>query len=105
VEAGAKQNVQVVIEKVGEVWRAPDVHVKPGHAVTWTVHGSAGHLQCTTENMFEGEEWSSFSIPPNGSRSRKLSGSLPPGEYHYSVFIQKDLVFAEGSSPPKLIVP
>jgi hypothetical protein len=111
-------SVDLIIMKVGDVWKVVDatnhkkiaVHVKKKDTITWTVQGSNAYLQFP-DKLFNpvGKEdslkngYTKF-LKSDKKLKLKVKDDAVPGTYEYAVFITTDGVFAQGDSPPKIII-
>jgi hypothetical protein len=112
------KSVDLIVMKVGDVWKVVDatnhkkivVHVKKKDTITWTVQGSNAYFQFP-DKLFDpaGKEDSLkngyIKSLKNGKKLKlKVKDDAALGTYEYAVFITADAVFAQGDSPPKIII-
>lgn len=112
------KSVDLIVMKIGDVWKVVDatnhkkieVHVKKKDTITWTVQGSNAYFQFP-EKLFNpvGKEDSLKNgytkFLKNGKKLKlKVKDDVTLGTYEYAVFVMADGVFAQGDSPPKIII-
>jgi hypothetical protein len=106
-----KKAKQRGLQMVSGKWTLQDVHLAHGESITWTApEGKTIHVTFMNGYLFEKdgnkEEWTEFKIgPENPAETRTLANHVDAGVYRYAAYVEEDKVFAEGSSPPKIIVP
>ena len=100
-------NVNVSIKKVGQVWKAvltgttnTKVHVTKGQKVIFHAEGSDVYIQFDNATLFGGHD----KMIKNGKTLTLGVGQVAKGVYTYSAFCVGPKVFAQGDSPPKIIV-
>lgn len=108
----------LLIMKIGDVWKVVDatnhnitkIKVKRKDTITWTVQSSNAYIQFP-EKLFNpvGKEDSLSNgytkFLKNGKKLKlKVKDDAAPGTYEYAVFVTADGVFAQGDSPPKIII-
>jgi hypothetical protein len=101
------KNVDVSIKMVDSVWKAvltgttkTEVHVYPGDKVIFHAEGTDVFFQFDNDKLFGGHNKS----VKNGKKLTLGVGQVAKGEYIYSAFCFGPQVFAQGDSPPKIIV-
>lgn len=100
-------DVNVSIKKVGNVWKAvltgttnTKVHVVKGQKVIFHAEGSDVYFQFENTNLFGGHD----KMIKNGKTLTLGVGQVAKGVYTYAAFCSTPGVFAQGDSPPKIIV-
>ena len=108
----------LTIMKIGNIWKVvhsddhkkTKVEAKKNETITWTVEGSNAYLQFP-EKLFNpvGKEDSLSNgytkFLKSGKKLKlKVRDDAAPGTYEYAVFITADGVFAQGDSPPRIII-
>lgn len=103
----APKDVNVSITKVGKIWKAvltgtatTAVHVNPGDKVIFHAEGTDVYFQFDNDQLFGGHNKSL----KNGKKLTLGVGQVAKGVYTYSAFCTGPKVFAQGDSPPKIIV-
>lgn len=101
------KNVDVSFVKVGNVWKAvltgttnTFVHVVPGQKVIFHAEGSDVYIQFDNDQLFGGH----YRTIKNGKTLTLGVGNVAKGIYVYAAFCVGPKVFAQGGSPPKIIV-
>ena len=111
------KTVDLTIMKIDGVWRVVDatnhkkteVNVTKKDRVTWTVEGSNAYFQFPGIFNPAGKEdslkngYTKF-LKSGKKLHLKIKDDAAPGTYEYAVFITADGVFAQGDSPPKIII-
>ncbi len=106
-QPGGQKEVHIEITKIGQIWRAilqgyPDsaVHVAANQKVIFHAVGTDVYFQFDNDKLFGGH-----TQYVKSGESLKLSvGQIKRGEYTYAAFCLTPKKFAEGNSPPKIIV-
>ena len=114
----ASKTYDLAIIKIGDNWKVVDandhaktkVKVKKEDTIVWSVSGTDAYFQFPLE-LFDAV--SSADSLKNGytkfvkdgkKLKLKVKDDAPAGTYEYAVFCTADGVFAEGDSPPKIII-
>lgn len=90
----------VSISKVKNKWHVPTVEARQGEEIRWTVQEKKAHLQFMDQSLFG--EWTE-SVSPTEPLTLEV-GNVDPDTYHYAVFCTADEEYAEGDTPPKIII-
>ena len=80
----------------------------PGDTVIWQIEGSDAFFQFPTQQLFEQlqkEETWTQELRDGGELVLKVAKDVPPDEYVYAAFSNRTERYAEGASPPKLLIP
>jgi hypothetical protein len=103
----APKDVNVSITLVGKVWKVvltgtttTAVHVVKGQRVIFHAEGSDVYIQFDNDQLFGGH----YRTIKSGKTLTLGVGNVVKGIYVYSAFCEGPKVFAEGDSPPKIIV-
>jgi hypothetical protein len=101
------KDVHLSVKKVGTVWKVvvtgttnTEVHVVTGQKVVFHAEGSDVYFQFDNEKLFGGHTRS----VKNGKTLTLGVGNVSKGVYTYAAFCAGPKVFAQGDSPPKIIV-
>jgi hypothetical protein len=101
------KDVNVSITKIGNVWKAvltgtdsTEVRVQSGQKITFHAEGTEVIFQFDNDTLFGGH---SKIIKKDKSKTFGV-GQVKKGVYIYSAFCVGPKVFAQGGSPPKIIV-
>lgn len=101
------KDVDVSITKVGNVWKAvltgtttTEVRVVPGQKVIFHAEGTDVFFQFDNDTLFNGHT----KTIKDGKKIVLGVGKVSKGIYTYSAFCVGPMVFAEGDSPPRIIV-
>ncbi|MEX1140139.1 MAG: hypothetical protein WEB33_13625 [Bacteroidota bacterium] len=101
------KDVNLSIKKVGNVWRvvlaettSSNVRVVKGQKIIFHAEGSDVYLQFDNDQLFGGNT----RTIKNGNKLTLGVGNVAKGVYTYAAFCTTPMVFAEGDSPPKIIV-
>ena len=101
------KDVDLSIKKIGNVWKVvitgtteTDVHVTEGQKVIFHAEGSDVYIQFDNDKLFGGHT----KTIKNGKQLTLGVGKVAKGIYTYAAFCSGPGVFAEGGSPPKIIV-
>lgn len=101
------KDVNVSVTKVGKVWKVvltgtttTAVHVVKGQKVIFHAEGTDVYIQFDDSNLFGGH----FRMIKAGKTLTLGVGQVAKGVYTYSAFCDGPKVFAQGDSPPKIIV-
>jgi hypothetical protein len=100
---------RLVIKQIDNVWRVvreddetkSDVVVKRGDRIRWITEGSDASFQFTDERLVG---HSTRIVRDGRPLVLAIGREAPEGIHNYAVFIHKDLTFAVGQSPPRIIV-
>ena len=110
--------VELQVKKIGDVWKVVDsnnnatIKVKPNYKISWRSDESELVFQFPDEysTYFKGES-ESDQLAGNTkklNRNQRLNfivkENAPEGRLVYSVFVVQDGVYAEGNSPPVIII-
>jgi hypothetical protein len=112
------KSYDLIIMKIGEVWKVVDaadhnntkVNAKRKDTITWTIKGSDAYLQFP-DKLFN--PVSADDSLHNGYTKKlkdgkklklKVKDDAALGTYEYAVFCTADGVFAQGDSPPKIVI-
>lgn len=103
----ALKDINLSVKKIGNVWKVvvagtttTEVHVVKGQRVIFTAEGSDLYFQFDNTNLFGGHT----KFLKNGQKLTLGVGAVAKGIYVYSVFCDGPKAYAEGGSPPKIIV-
>lgn len=118
MESPPASKIDLEIKKVGGVWKVVDgnnktkVHVKGGDKITWKAEGSNVVFQFPSKKYLI-PETKEDSLSKNNTKKIKAGGKklkfkisedAKKDTIVYAIFVIKDGVFAEGGSPPKIII-
>jgi len=104
-----KKEHRVSFSKSNNKWKVHDredkaktnVRAKTGEQITWEATDSDIYFQFPDASVF-GEHTMMV------EKGRKLTLTVGPnatsGEHHYAAFCYDDKIFAEGDSPPKIVI-
>ncbi len=99
--------VNVSITKIDSVWKVvltgttnTSVHVVPGQKIVFHAEGTDVYFQFDRDSLFGGHK----KFIKNGKKLTLGVGKVAKGIYTYSAFCLGPMEFAEGGSPPKIIV-
>lgn len=99
--------VNVSITKIESVWKVvltgttnTEVHVIPGQKIVFHAEGTDVYFQFDRDSLFGGHK----KFIKNGKKLTLGVGKVAKGIYTYSAFCLGPMEFAEGGSPPKIIV-
>ncbi len=99
--------VDVSITKIDSVWKVvltgttnTSVHVVPGQKIVFHAEGTDVYFQFDRDSLFGGHK----KFIKNGKKLTLGVGKVAKGIYTYSAFCLGPMEFAEGGSPPKIIV-
>ena len=99
---------EVSIKKVGNKWKVVDADTgtgetkaKKGQNVTWHAHGSDVHIQFMDDKLFG--PWTKV-VPEGKSRTLGVGNNAQQDANPYAVFCIADKKYAEGGSPPRIII-
>ncbi len=100
---------QLTIKKVHNKWKVivgqdtlrTRITVKRGEKITWTAEGTDAYFQFTGYKLF-GNYTRALK---DGKKLTLMVGSeAPKGIHYYAVFCTADNKYAEGESPPRIVV-
>jgi len=99
----------LVVKMINDEWRVvlrddetrSTVIVRKGDRIRWTVEGSDASFQFEDEGLVG---HSTRTLRAGNPMVLAVGNGARIGSYTYSVFIHKDLTFARGESPPRIIV-
>lgn len=101
------KDVNLSVKMVGNVWKVviagttqTEVRVVQGQKVIFNAEGSDVYIQFDNDQLFGGHT----KTIKNGKKLTLGVGKVAKGVYTYSAFCSGPGVFAEGGSPPKIIV-
>lgn len=107
---------RVEIKKIGKEWKVlvdssevtpqgkrPELKVKNGQKIIWTITGSDAYFQFTIDSLFEGNKKYKYSLKDGKELKLTIKKHLSYDEI-YAIFVVKDNEFASQDSPPKIIV-
>ena len=95
------------IEKIKNKWKVVDVtgkketKAKRGDWVKWTPNGSNAYFQFIDRKLFG--QWTRL-VRDGQSLSLKVADNAKTGPNSYAVFCITDKKYAEGDSPPRIII-
>ena len=110
--------IDLKVVKVKGVWRVVDatdytkfqVKVKKKDKIVWTIEGTDASFQFPT-NLFDADtpvdslNNGYTKLVKNGKKLRlKVKADALSGTYEYAVFCTADGVFAQGGSPPRIVI-
>ncbi len=112
------KSYDLIIMKIGNVWRVVDatnhtntkVKVKKKDTITWTIKGSDAYLQfpdklfnpvSAADSLHNGY---TKTLKDGKKLKLKVKDDAASGTYEYAVFCTADGVFAQGDSPPKIVI-
>jgi len=100
-------DVNVSIKKVGKTWKAvltgttnTKVHVVKGQKVIFHAEGTDVYFQFSSKSLFGGHD----KYVKSGQKLTLGVGQVAKGVYTYAAFCTGPKAFAQGDSPPKIIV-
>ncbi len=103
----APDDLNLSIKKVGNVWRVvltgtteTEVHAVEGQKIIFHAEGSDVYLQFDNDKLFGGHT----RTIKNGKTLTLGVGQVEKGVYVYAAFCTTPGVFAQGGSPPKIII-
>lgn len=110
--------INLVIKKDGKAWKIVDaadlkntvIKAKKKDIIVWTAQGTDAHFQfshkCFKHDTPEHELDGGFTKFLKSGKTLKLmvKNDAPVGDEIYAVFCTTDSVFAQGSTPPKIIL-
>lgn len=104
-----KNEVNIVIKKVDGTWKVIDatdstiahIKAKKGQKITWTAEGTDVYFQFMDEKLVGKFK---KALKDGKSISLNIGPNAKVGENSYAVFCTADMEFAEGNSPPIIIV-
>jgi len=112
------KNVDLIIMKIDSAWKVvhvddhknTKVKVKKKDTITWTIQGSDAYFQFP-EKLFDPADASDSlhndykKFLKDGKKLKlKIGSSASEGTYEYAVFCTADGSFAEGDSPPTIVI-
>jgi CO dehydrogenase/acetyl-CoA synthase alpha subunit len=114
----APQKYEMVIRKVDGVWKVVDatdikktqVHARKKDVIVWTSEGTDAYLQFPDKlfNPVDPEDSLKHGFTKFLKSGKKVKlrvrDDVLAGTYEYAVFCTADGVFAEGDSPPKIVI-
>lgn len=117
MESPLPSKYDLTIKKIGNKWKVVDsnnktkVRVKGGDKITWTAVGSDVSFQFPSTKYLINET-NNKGLPngyqkplKNGKKFKlKIREDAKRDTIVYAVFVVKDGVFAEGGSPPRIII-
>jgi hypothetical protein len=109
---------ELKVVKVEGIWRVVDatdyskrkVKVKKKDTIVWTVEGTNAHFQFPTSvfnpsGVSDSLRNGSTKFIANGKKLKlKVRDDAPVGTQIYAVFCSAESVFAQGESPPKIVI-
>lgn len=101
--------LKATIETDGKTFRVVPGHldVVPGDEITWSSEATDVYFQFPVQELFveliEERVWTRF-LPRGGTVTVRVPDAVPPGEYVYAAFAGEGKRYAEGGTPPKMIV-
>jgi len=112
------KDYDLAVVKIGDTWKVVDandhaktkVKVKKKDTIVWSINGTDAYFQFPAE-LFDAV--SSADSLKNGytkfvkdgkKLKLKVKDDAPAGTYEYAIFCTADGVFAEGDSPPKIVI-
>lgn len=119
VAAGTMANIKYSIKKIDGTWyvvnemnRPTPIQAKGNDIVEWTADGSNMSFQFPKESdkIFIHEDGTAvpsgyvINIEDGKKLKLKVKSDAPKGSYEYAVYVTADGTFAEGSSPPILVI-
>ncbi|MCB0283229.1 MAG: hypothetical protein H6627_08625 [Calditrichae bacterium] len=104
-----KNEVDIVIKKIDGKWKVFDatdstithVKAKKGQKITWTAEGTDVYFQFMDEKLVGKFK---HALKDGKKISLNIGPNAKVGENSYAVFCTADMEFAEGNSPPIIIV-
>ena len=109
VKAMPKDEVNLLITKIDNKWKVVDasdttkteIKARRGYKITWTARGTDAYFQFMDEKLVGKFK---HSLKDGKSISLNIGNNAKIGANNYAIFCVKDLEFAEGGSPPVIIV-
>ena len=109
---------ELKVIKVEGVWRVVDasdyskrkVKVKKKDTIVWTVEGTNAYFQFSTivfspKGISDSLKNGSTKYIADGKKLKlKIRDDAPVGTHVYAVFCSKDGAFAQGESPPRIVI-
>ena len=111
--------IKYSVKKMGDKWKVVNeqnqprpIQAKSKDDIEWTAEGSEMVFQFPAElgpylTKVEGEydeENFTATVPAGKKLKLKVKNSTPDGQYTYSVYVKAGGTYAEGSSPPVIII-
>ncbi len=114
----APKTYELKVVKVEGIWRVVDasdyskrkVKVKKKDTIVWTVEGTNAYFQFSTsvfnpKSVSDSLKNGSTKFIADGKKLKlKVKDDAPVGTQVYAVFCSADGVFAQGESPPQIII-
>ncbi len=114
----APKTYELKVVKVEGVWRVVDasdyskrkVKVKKKDTIVWTVEGTNAYFQFSTsvfnpKGVSDSLRNGSTKFIADGKKLKlKVRDDAPVGPQVYAVFCSEDGVFAQGESPPRIVI-
>ena len=117
MEVPATKNYDLKIKKIGNVWKVVDgnnktkVSVKGGDKITWLAEGSDVVFQFPSQRYLKPQAKEDSLSKDNTKKIKngkklklKIREDAKKDTIVYAIFVVKDGVFAEGGSPPRIII-
>jgi len=99
--------INVSVKKVGEVWKVVQtgttnvsVRARKGQKIVFMAEGTDVYFQFDNDGLFGGHT----KYLKSGNKMTLTVGNVAKGTYIYAAFCMGPKQFAEGGSPPKIIV-
>ncbi len=99
--------ISLSVKKVGQVWKVvqtgttnTDVRAKKGQKIIFSAEGTDVYFQFGETGLFGGHT----KYLQNGKTLNLVVGNVANGTYVYAAFCLGPKEYAEGGSPPKIIV-
>ncbi len=114
----APKTYELKVVKIEGIWRVVDasdhskkkIKVKKKDTIVWTVEGTDAHFQFSTsvfnpKGVSDSLKNGSTKFIADGKKLKlKVKDDAPVGTQVYAVFCSADGVFAQGESPPQIII-
>jgi len=114
----APKTYELKVVKIEGIWRVVDasdhskkkIKVKKKDTIVWTVEGTDAHFQFSTsvfnpKGVSDSLKNGSTKFIADGKKLKlKVKDDAPVGTQVYAVFCNADGVFAQGESPPQIII-
>lgn len=104
-----KNEVNLLVKKINGTWKVVDaadssktsVKAKRGYKITWTAEGTDVYFQFMDDKLVGKFK---NALKDGKSISLNIGPNAKTGDNSYAVFCTADMEFAEGNSPPVIIV-
>jgi hypothetical protein len=105
----------LTVQQIEDIWVVVDakdktrrpIHVRRNDRIIWTSYGSDAYFQFMDDNLIVDEQGMgqyTITLADGLSKAFRIGPNAKRGPNRYSVYIERDKVFAKGQSPPEIIV-